>query len=185
MKSVRTAIIGGLLALAMVLAVALPAVHADPLPLDGATIESAFAPGKSPAALVAQAIGEATSEVRMMTYQLSNGVVINALRDAAGRGVDVRVIVDEATCDASRFPPVLAVLVAAGVEVSCDGQHPIHHNKVVIIDQRAVITGSFNFSPSAERNAENTNVLRGVPALAGVYRAVWNEHRAHSIVRGR
>lgn len=185
MNPVRTAIIGSLLALATTIAFALPAVHADPLPLDGATIESAFAPGKEPAALVAKAIGEASSEVRMMTYQLSNGVVINALRDAAGRGVDVKVIVDEATCDARRFPPVLAVLTAAGVEVSCDGKHPIHHNKVVLVDRRIVVTGSFNFSPSAEKNAENTNVLRGVPALAGLYRTVWDEHRAHSIVRGR
>lgn len=154
--------------------------RADPLPLDGATIETAFAPGPAPARLVAEAIGEARHEVRVMTYQLTNGVVINALRAAAGHGVDVRVVVDESTCEAKRFPPVLDVLGKAGVEVTCDGRHPIHHNKVVIVDGETVVTGSFNFSPSAEKNAENTNVIRNTPDLAALYRAVWDEHRAHS-----
>lgn len=154
--------------------------HADELPLHGATIETAFAPGDAPAKLVTTAIGEARSEIRVMTYQLTNGRIINALRAAAERGVDVKVIVDEATCEAKRFPPVAAVLKKAGVEVSCDGRHPIHHNKVVIVDGMNVVTGSFNFSPSAERNAENTNVLRHVPALAALYLDVWAEHRAHA-----
>lgn len=173
---------GGLVLLALGLAVV---ARAEPIPLDGATIETAFAPGDGPAMLVAEAIAEARDEVRMMTYQLTNGRVINALKAAAGRGVDVAVIVDEATCEAKRFPPVLGVLTKAGVEVSCDGKHPIHHNKVVIIDRATVATGSFNFSPSAERNAENTNVLRGVSVLAEIYLAVWSDHRSHSDVRGR
>lgn len=173
---------GGLVLLALGLAVV---ARAEPIPLDGATIEAAFSPGDGPAMLVAEAIAEARDEVRMMTYQLTNGRVINALKAAAGRGVDVAVIVDEATCEAKRFPPVLGVLTKAGVEVSCDGKHPIHHNKVVVVDRATVATGSFNFSPSAERNAENTNVLRGVPALAEVYLAVWSDHRSHSDVRGR
>lgn len=165
----------------------LAASHArsEPIALDGATIETAFAPGDEPARLVAAAIGEATREVRVMTYQLTSGRIVNALRFAAARGIDVKVIVDEATCEARRFPPVADVLTRAGVEVTCDGKHPIHHNKVVIVDGVNVVTGSFNFSPSAERNAENTNVLRNVPHVAAAYLAVWAEHRAHSVVRGR
>ena len=159
--------------------------HAAELPLDGATIETAFAPGDAPSKLVAAAIDEARAEVRVMTYQLTNGRIINALRAAAGRGVADVVIVDEATCEAKRFPPVAAVLAKAGVEVTCDGKHPIHHNKVVIVDGATVVTGSFNFSPSAERNAENTNVLRKVPALAALYLATWTEHRAHSTAWGK
>ena len=176
------AIFGAILLLGLFAVVIVTAHEArsEPLPLTGATIETAFAPGKEPAALVARAIAEARHEVRMMTYQLTNGVIINALRSAATRGVDVSVIVDEATCKARRFPPVADVLVRAGVGVSCDGRHPIHHNKVVIIDGEGVVTGSFNFSPSAEKNAENTNWIRDAPALAAIYRRVWDEHRAHS-----
>lgn len=163
----------------------LPPVHADPIALDGATIETAFAPGDGPSRLVATAIDEAEHQVRVMTYQLTNGRVINALRAAASRGVDVAVIIDEATCNTTRLAAVFPVLHRAGIETSCDGKHPIHHNKVVIIDNKTVVTGSFNFSPSAERNAENTNVIRAVPAVAAIYLAVWQEHRAHSEARSK
>jgi phosphatidylserine/phosphatidylglycerophosphate/cardiolipin synthase-like enzyme len=163
----------------IVMALMVPAVAA-PIDLTGASIETAFAPGDAPARLVATAIGEAKTDVRVMTYQLSNGRVVNALRAAAHRGVDVRVVIDGKTCDADRLVPVLDVLDKAGVAWGCDYQHPINHNKVVIVDDRSVVTGSFNFSPSAERNAENTNYIRDSPALAASYLAVWTGHQAHS-----
>lgn len=180
LKWIAWALLAAMLTAGFIGGVLVSVGHADELRLDGATIETAFAPGDAPSKLVATAIDEAHAEVRVMTYQLTNGRIINALRAAAGRGVDVKVIVDEATCEAKRFPPVAAVLKKAGVELTCDGKHPIHHNKVVIVDRETVVTGSFNFSPSAERNAENTNVLRHVPALAALYLDVWSEHRAHA-----
>ena len=159
--------------------------RAEPLALSaGATIEVAFAPGSEAPKLVAAAIGEARSTVRVMTYQLSSGRVINALRAAAGRGVDVAVIVDGATCETKRLAPVLVVLAKAGVEVACDDRERIHHNKVVVVDAATVVTGSFNFSKSAERNAENILVIRGAPALAARYLGVWAEHQAHAEPRG-
>ncbi len=174
-----------LFAVSAVLFCSVGASRAEQIALDRATIETAFAPGDGPSHLVAEAIDEAREEVRVMTYQLTNGRVINALRAAAGRGVSVEVIVDEATCGAARFLPVLAVLGKAGVEVSCDGKHPIHHNKVVIIDRSTVVTGSFNFSPSAEKNAENTNVVRNIPPLAEIYLRVWDDHRLHADLRSK
>lgn len=165
---------------AMIVAAMGAPTMAAPIDLTGASIETAFAPGDGPARLVATAIGEAKSEVRVMTYQLSNGRIINALRAAAGRTVDVRVIIDGKTCDTDRLVPVLAVLDKAGVAWACDYAHPIHHNKVAIIDGRNVVTGSFNFSPSAERNAENTNLIRDSPALAATYLAGWSEHQTHT-----
>jgi phosphatidylserine/phosphatidylglycerophosphate/cardiolipin synthase-like enzyme len=164
----------------VILAALVSPVMAAPIDLAGATVETAFAPGDEPAQLIATAIGEARREVRVMTYQLSNGRIINALRAAAGRHVDVKVIVDGKTCDADRLAPVLNVLTTAGVGWRCDYQHPIHHNKVVVVDGRSVATGSFNFSPSAERNAENTIYIRDSPALATAFLAAWEEHQAHA-----
>jgi phosphatidylserine/phosphatidylglycerophosphate/cardiolipin synthase-like enzyme len=42
------------------------------------------------------------------------------------------------------------------------------HNKVMIIDDKVVITGSYNFSENAELNDENMLVLES-PAVAGAY----------------
>jgi phosphatidylserine/phosphatidylglycerophosphate/cardiolipin synthase-like enzyme len=54
------------------------------------------------------------------------------------------------------------------------------HNKVIIIDNRIVITGSFNFTNAAEgRNAENLLVISDVH-LADRYAQNWKAHQAHS-----
>lgn len=63
---------------------------------------------------------------------------------------------------------------------ACDTRERIHHNKVVVVDGSTVITGSFNFSASAERNAENVLVIRGVPDLAARYLEIWSQHQAHA-----
>lgn len=58
-------------------------------------------------------------------------------------------------------------LVAAGVPVMEDYRPAIAHNKVVVLDGERVITGSFNFTYSAEhRNAENALVLDDASVVA-------------------
>lgn len=45
----------------------------------------------------------------------------------------------------------------------------INHNKVIIIDGKIVITGSYNFSQAAEtKNAENILIIHS-PKLAALY----------------
>ena len=62
-----------------------------------------------------------------------------------------------------------------------DAAHQIAHNKVMIIDGDTVITGSFNFTRSAEyHNAENLLVVRD-KALAARYEANFQEHLRHSL----
>ena len=48
-----------------------------------------------------------------------------------------------------------------GIPVRIDVKRAIAHNKVMVIDGKMVITGSFNFTKSAEENnAENLLVIR-------------------------
>mgnify|MGYP001583545431 CR=1 FL=1 len=50
----------------------------------------------------------------------------------------------------------------------------------MVIDGETVITGSFNFTKSAEeRNAEHLLVIRD-KVLADRYNANWHQHEAHS-----
>jgi phosphatidylserine/phosphatidylglycerophosphate/cardiolipin synthase-like enzyme len=61
-----------------------------------------------------------------------------------------------------------------------DARHAIAHNKIMIIDQSTVITGSFNFTKAAEeKNAENLLVIKS-RELAGIYGENWRRHREHS-----
>jgi len=55
------------------------------------------------------------------------------------------------------------------------------HNEIMIIDQAAVITGSFNFTKAAEeKNAENLLVIKGDTELVKKYLANFKEHLGHS-----
>ena len=77
-------------------------------------------------------------------------------------------------------------LSAGGIPVFIDSSHRpgIAHNKVMVIDQAVVITGSFNFTKAAEtRNAENLLIIRD-PALAAAYGRNFNAHMAHSSALG-
>ena len=60
-------------------------------------------------------------------------------------------------------------LRAGGVDVLLDGNCYILHHKVIIIDQRTVITGSYNFTSSAEQSNDENLVIVDDSALARAY----------------
>jgi phosphatidylserine/phosphatidylglycerophosphate/cardiolipin synthase-like enzyme len=71
-------------------------------------------------------------------------------------------------------------LANAGIITKIDAAHAIAHNKVIIIDNETVITGSFNFTKAAEENnAENLLVVRD-RELASRYIESWQFHDEHS-----
>ena len=105
-------------------------------------------------------------------------MIVQALADARLRGVDVIVILDKS----NRYQKSSAADVAGGlgVPVLIDDRHAIAHNKVMIIDGRIVITGSYNFSRAAEKsNAENIVIIESVP-IAERYQQNWQKHYRHS-----
>jgi hypothetical protein len=71
-------------------------------------------------------------------------------------------------------------LVNVGIPMQIDAKHAIAHNKIMVVDDQTVITGSFNFTKAAEENnAENLLIIRS-PDLAAKYAANWKVHADHS-----
>ena len=100
--------------------------------------------------------------------------------DAHKRGVKVEVILDKSQRNTKYAPADF--FANAGIWILIDSTHNINHNKVMIVDGETVITGSFNFTKSAEENnAENLLVI-GDKALAERYTRNWEEHGRHSEV---
>jgi phosphatidylserine/phosphatidylglycerophosphate/cardiolipin synthase-like enzyme len=52
-------------------------------------------------------------------------------------------------------------LANQGVPTMIDADHAISHHKVMTIDGEIVMTGSFNFTKAAEKNAENVRRISG------------------------
>ena len=64
---------------------------------------------------------------------------------------------------------------------SIDDQHAIAHSKVMVIDSKTIITGSFNFTKAAEeKNAENLLVITDAPELVQAYEANIRLHADHA-----
>jgi phosphatidylserine/phosphatidylglycerophosphate/cardiolipin synthase-like enzyme len=126
-------------------------------------------------------IDEARQEVLVQAYGFTHNAIAQALLRAHLRGVRVSVLLDQKSSSTNRY--VIDLLQSSQVGLRFDGEHAIAHNKVMVIDQRVVVTGSFNFTNSADtRNAENLLILES-PALAARYLANWQNHWAHASSR--
>jgi len=141
-------------------------------------IAAHFSPKGGCAAAIVAEIAAARSEVLVMAYSFSCPDIASALIAAAGRGVHVMVLLDRSN-EAETYSE-LGDLERHKVKVLIDACHAIAHNKVIIIDSRTVVTGSFNFTRQAEHeNAENLLILRDNRELAARYRANFHTHREH------
>jgi phosphatidylserine/phosphatidylglycerophosphate/cardiolipin synthase-like enzyme len=96
------------------------------------------------------------------------------------RGVEVEVIGDAAQHESGGLP-WLAVLGRAGAKVYLNTSHAASHNKIVIVDDAVVITGSYNFTQAAQsKNAENVVVLSGNANVTGKFVDNFALHRDQS-----
>jgi phosphatidylserine/phosphatidylglycerophosphate/cardiolipin synthase-like enzyme len=108
-------------------------------------------------------------------YALTSRQIVTAMVNAKRRGVDVRAIMDRSQLREDRGDTyAVGRLASGGVPVLVDTVPGLMHNKVMILDDATVVTGSFNYTWSAEhRNAENLLVIHD-PALAAEYTQNWN-----------
>lgn len=139
--------------------------------LDGAQAIVDFSPRGGGTALILEAIAAARKSILVQAYSFSDRRILNALGTARTRGVDVRVILDKTDVESyEHHKPVAAVIAAKDIPVWIDASVRIAHNKVMIIDDRDLITGSYNFTyAAAYDNAENLLYIRNAPGLIQAY----------------
>lgn len=144
-----------------------------------ATIEVAFSPDGGATALVIRSVDTAKNEILVQAYGFTSRPIAEALVHAHQRGVVVRALLDKS--QRTQRGSLGEFIATQGIDVGIDARHAIAHNKVMVIDGETVLTGSFNFTASAEsRNAENVLLLSSHPEVAAGYRDNWQLHRAHS-----
>jgi phosphatidylserine/phosphatidylglycerophosphate/cardiolipin synthase-like enzyme len=156
-----------------------------------ARVQALFSPGQGATIDedVAGVVASAERRVRICSMLLNSGSLLSALRDLLDEG---RVPVD-GVYDRTQMESVLlqwrdvphnhwkigalrdiverARLVGkVSTPYSPTGPHDFMHDKALVVDD-TVITGSYNFSRSAEFNAENILLIES-PALADAYSAM-------------
>jgi phosphatidylserine/phosphatidylglycerophosphate/cardiolipin synthase-like enzyme len=140
-----------------------------------------FTPPSGAGKALVRWIDEARQEVVVQAYGFTHNAIAQALLRAHLRGVRVAVLLDQKSSSTNQY--VIDLLQGSNIELRFDGAHAIAHNKVMVIDHRIVVTGSFNFTNSADsRNAENLLILDS-PSLAAHYQTNWQTHWAHASTR--
>jgi len=119
----------------------------------------------------------ATNSIRFMTFSFTHDALGDAMLLASNNGASVAGVFETRASETEYSE--LGVLYCAGLPVRQDGNPGTMHHKVIIIDDEIVITGSFNFSESADdSNDENLLIIRN-PDIAAQYlnefALVWNE----------
>jgi phospholipase D len=112
-------------------------------------------------------ICEANNSIKVQAYSFTDIFIANALIYMKNKGIKVYVILDKVNLSCKRS--VYGALKTNNVPVKIDRSYGIAHNKVMIIDDEKVITGSYNFSVNAYKaNRENLLILHD-KSLASKY----------------
>lgn len=146
-------------------------------------IQVYFSPDGGCTDAIVKTIEGAKKSVKVQAYSFTSAPIAKALVEASKRGVSVEAVLDKSN-KTDRYSSA-TFLKNNDIPVWIDGKHKIAHNKIILVDDEIVITGSFNFSKAAEEsNAENLLIIKE-KSVVKRYVINYNEHREHSVVYER
>jgi len=121
-------------------------------------IETFFSPGSESKVAIIEAISQAQNSLDVCVFTISDNEISNKLIEAHKRKVKVRILSDnEKLLDKGSD---IQLLAQAGIPVKIDNTSNHMHHKFAIIDSKLVLTGSYNWTRSAELyNHENVIVI--------------------------
>lgn len=137
-----------------------------------------FSPNGECESQVIEWIGRANSSIHILIYSFTLDSVSDALITAHDEGVEVRAVFEKSQITQySEYQK----LKTAGVSVRNDTNSKLMHHKVMIVDEKIVLTGSFNWSTSGqENNNENLIVIKST-YIADIYEDEFQEIWLNSI----
>lgn len=144
-------------------------------------VELCFTPEHKCTSVIIKRILDAKKSIYVQGYGLTSIPIMKALLKAHEEGVSVKVLLDKSNINnrSSRMKD----LITAEIDVKIDRVSGIAHNKVMIIDEIYVITGSFNFTNAADlKNVENVIVIRD-SNIAREYLRNWKKREAINGIR--
>jgi phosphatidylserine/phosphatidylglycerophosphate/cardiolipin synthase-like enzyme len=131
--------------------------------------------------LLVRMLDGAERSIRVAAYAFTRTRIARALVEAHRRGVEVRIKMDREQAAYEGASRLLQYLADNGVpvtRVSVPGRYAAMHNKFIVIDERYVITGSYNYTTTAHvANWENV-LCADSPELARQYASAWDGIRS-------
>ncbi len=117
-----------------------------------------FSPNGGCQDAITSEISKTQKTIDIAMYYLTSREIAQELVKAKDRNVKVRIVLDQSqetqTYSKSRY------LIKRGFEVKYHVGPGLMHNKFAVIDGKVLITGSFNWTPTAnEKNEENLLIM--------------------------
>ncbi len=135
-----------------------------------------FSPNGGREETVLSWIGKANSSLHILIYSFTLDTVGDALVEARGRGVEIKVVFQKS--QVSQYSEYQK-LREAEIEVRNDTNSQLMHDKVTIVDGNVVLTGSFNWSSNAQKyNDENLVVIKDssiASSYENTFLTIWDE----------
>ena len=141
------------------------------------SVQVFFSPNGGARDAVLKELKSAKKEIDVAMYILTDRELSNALISARRRGVNVRVLLDGKSAEEIGYSKH-HFLSERNINVKLDNTHRrygdkyegIMHNKFAIIDNETLITGSYNWTHSAEKlNDENLLIIKEDEKLIGKF----------------
>ena len=133
-------------------------------------INAHFSPRGGCTKAIISEIDNAKETIDVAIYSFTSKSILKALLRAHERGVKVRVVMDESGAKnrGSAYPYLVKYGIPVRVKRGTGGG--LMHHKYAIIDGKVLITGSFNWTVSAERRNDENLLIIHSPELARVYK---------------
>ena len=129
------------------------------LMVDTTPVEIYFSPDDGVAAQIMTLIQAAQESIYFMAFSFTSNNLGAAIRERAAGGLMVAGVMDDGQINSNQGTE-FDLFKQAGLDVRRDGNAGQMHDKVIIIDRSMVITGSYNYTASAEDyNDENVIIL--------------------------
>ena len=152
--------------------------------LEGTPIQILFSAEDHAVSNLIALVNDAQVNIRFLAFSFTDYPLAKAMIDRSASGVDVKGIYE--TFGSTSTGSEMKTFWCANVPVRQDGNPSFLHDKIIIIDNRIVVTGSLNYSSNADDSNEENVVILDNPGIAALYlqefEKLWNQ--AHDLEAG-
>ena len=152
--------------------------------LDGTPIQILFSAEDHAISNLIALVNDAKTSIRFLAFSFTDYPLAQAMIDRSKAGVDVKGVYE--TFGSTGTGSELKTFWCANIPVRQDGNASFLHDKIIILDNSIVVTGSLNYSSSADEANEENVVILDNAEIATLYLQefdkLWNQ--AHGVEAG-
>jgi phosphatidylserine/phosphatidylglycerophosphate/cardiolipin synthase-like enzyme len=144
-----------------------------------------FSPQNHCSETICDFLDKAENSIQICVFTISDDSITKKITQCHERGVKIKIITDnDKQYDRGSD---INYLAGKGLEIKIDMSHHHMHHKFAIVDNKSILTGSYNWTRSAEKyNQENliiTDSANMVQLFKNEFKRLWEQMEAHKNIK--